>query len=67
MFLINYKKVFQQILITARFVGGCVRKHLTNDKVDDIDIATILSAEEIKEKFKEQILKLLKLELNMGQ
>ena len=37
--------------VTARFVGGCVRKYLSNDKIDDIDIATILSAEEIKEKF----------------
>ena len=38
--------------ITARFVGGCVRKYLSNDDIDDIDIATILSSEEIKEKFK---------------
>ena len=39
-------------VVVARFVGGCVRKHLTNDIIDDIDIATILSADEIKEKFK---------------
>ena len=38
--------------ITARFVGGCVRKYLSNDEIDDIDIATILSSYEIKEKFK---------------
>ena len=38
--------------ITARFVGGCVRKYLSDDEIDDIDIATILSSEEIKEKFK---------------
>ena len=38
--------------VTARFVGGCVRKYLSTDKIDDIDIATTLSAEEIKEKFK---------------
>ncbi len=37
--------------VTARFVGGCVRKYLSNDKIDDIDIATTLSVEEIKEKF----------------
>ena len=37
--------------VTARFVGGCVRKYLSNDKIDDIDIATTLSTEEIKEKF----------------
>jgi poly(A) polymerase len=39
--------------VVARFVGGCVRKHLTNDIIDDIDIATILSTSEIKEKFKD--------------
>jgi poly(A) polymerase len=44
---------FSTDTVTARFVGGCVRKHLTHDKVDDIDIATILSVEEIKEKFKD--------------
>ena len=38
---------FSTDIVTARFVGGCVRKHLTHDKVDDIDIATILSTEDI--------------------
>ena len=33
------------------FVGGCVRKYLTNDNVDDIDIATTLTPEEIIAKF----------------
>ena len=37
--------------VAARFVGGCVRKYLSNDDIDDIDIATILSSEEIKERF----------------
>jgi len=37
--------------VTARFVGGCVRKYLCNDDIDDIDIATTLSSEEIKERF----------------
>ena len=37
--------------ITARFVGGCVRKYLSNDDIDDIDIATTLNSEEIKERF----------------
>ena len=36
----------------ARFVGGCVRKYLSNDKIDDIDIASTLTTSEIKEKFK---------------
>ena len=34
------------------FVGGCVRKYLRNEKIDDIDIATLLTTEQIKEKFK---------------
>jgi len=37
--------------ITARFVGGCVRKYLSNSDIDDIDIATTLSSDEIKERF----------------
>ncbi len=37
---------------TAMFVGGCVRKYLSNEQIDDIDIATTLTPEEIKEKFK---------------
>ncbi len=45
--------------IVARFVGGCVRKHLTGEKIDDIDIATTLTTSEIKEKFKDTKLKIL--------
>ena len=45
--------------VTARFVGGCVRKFLSNDEIDDIDIATILSSDEIKEKFKNTNFKVL--------
>ena len=37
----------------VRFVGGCVRKYLKNEDIDDIDIATSLTPEEIKEKFKD--------------
>ena len=36
----------------AMFVGGCVRKHLTNKDIDDIDIATILTTDQIKENFR---------------
>ena len=38
--------------VVARFVGGCVRKYLSDDVFDDIDIATTLSTDEIKERFK---------------
>ena len=50
---------FAKDIIVARFVGGCVRKYLTNDAIDDIDIATILSTSEIKEKFKDTSFKII--------
>ena len=50
---------FAKDMIVARFVGGCVRKHLTNDDIDDIDIATILTTDEIKERFKNTIFKVI--------
>ena len=37
----------------AMFVGGCVRKHLLSEEIDDIDIATSLTTEQIKKIFKE--------------
>ena len=46
-------------IVTARFVGGCVRKYLSNDEIDDIDIATILSSEDIKKKFKNTDFKII--------
>ncbi len=52
--------------ISARFVGGCVRKFLTDDKVDDIDIATILSADEIKQKFKNTHFKIIETGIKHG-
>ena len=45
--------------VAARFVGGCVRKHLSNEKIDDIDIATILTSDQIREKFKDTSLKIV--------
>jgi len=45
--------------IVARFVGGCVRKYLSGDEIDDIDIATTLSSENIKEKFKNSNFKVI--------
>ena len=50
---------FPKDTVAARFVGGCVRKHFSNDEIDDIDIATILSSEEIKEKFKNTNFKII--------
>ena len=45
--------------IAARFVGGCVRKYLSNEKIDDIDVATILTTDQIKEKFKDTNFKVI--------
>ena len=52
--------------IVARFVGGCVRKYLSNEKIDDIDIATTLTADQIKEKFKDTNLKVIDTGLKHG-
>ena len=52
--------------IVARFVGGCVRKYLSNEEVDDIDIATILSSDEIKEKFQNTNFKVVDTGLTTG-
>ena len=43
----------------AMFVGGCVRNFLTNENIDDIDIASIFSPEQIKEKFKNSRFKVI--------
>ena len=45
--------------VVARFVGGCVRKYLTNKLIDDIDIATTLNTDEIKAKFKNTNIKVV--------
>ena len=50
---------FSKEIVTARFVGGCVRKHLSDDEIDDIDIATILSSDDIKEKFNDTNFKII--------
>ena len=57
-----FKKLQEDIpgdKVAARFVGGCVRKYLTNEKIDDIDIATILTTDQIKERFKDTNLKVI--------
>ena len=38
--------------VNAMYVGGCVRKYLMGEKIDDIDIATSLTPDQVKEKFK---------------
>ena len=57
---------FEKDVVVARFVGGCVRKHLTDDLIDDIDIATILSTDEIKERFKNTNYKVIETGIKHG-
>jgi len=52
--------------IAARFVGGCVRKHLTNEEIDDIDIATILTTDQIKDRFKNTNVKVIETGIKHG-
>ena len=40
-----------------RYVGGCVRKILNNEKVDDVDMATNLNPDEIKQVLKKKNIK----------
>ena len=50
----------------AMFVGGCVRKYLKDEKIDDIDIATILTPDEIKQKFNNTNIKVVETGLDHG-
>jgi len=69
----NIKKLFTILekdkpknIEVAMFVGGCVRKFLTNKNIDDIDIASIFSPEELKEKFKESTFKVIETGIEHG-
>jgi len=49
-------KILQKDLYDKRvimFVGGCVRKYLTKEEIDDIDVATSLTTTQIKEKLRD--------------
>ena len=53
-------------LRTAMFVGGCVRNFILNEKIDDIDIATVFTPEEIKKKFKDTDVKVIETGIEHG-
>ncbi len=57
---------FSNEIVVSRFVGGCVRKHLLGEKIDDIDVATILTTEQIKEKFKGTNIKVIETGIEHG-
>ena len=50
----------------AMFVGGCVRKYLSGENIDDIDIACIFSPKEIKDKLKNTEFKIIDTGLDHG-
>ena len=50
----------------AMFVGGCVRKYLSNEKIDDIDIATIYTPHQVIEKFKNSNIEVKKTGIDHG-
>ena len=57
---LNIKKIFVAIESFSsdseiRYVGGCVRKILNNEKVDDIDLATNINPQEVKQVLKKMI------------
>ena len=43
----------------TRFVGGCVRKAISGESIDDIDLATILEPDEIKKKLHKENIKVI--------
>ena len=69
----NLKYVFKKLqkghskeTVVARFVGGCVRKYLLGDSIDDIDIATILTSDEIKQRFQDTSFKIIETGIEHG-
>ena len=50
----------------VRFVGGCVRKSLSGEEIDDIDLATSLTPIEVKEKLKEKDIKVIDTGISHG-
>ena len=49
-----------------RFVGGCVRKSISGENVDDIDLATILEPSEVKEKLNKKNIKVIDTGISHG-
>ena len=48
------------------FVGGCVRKYILNEKIDDIDIATTLTPDAIIKKFQNSDIEVKKTGIDHG-
>jgi poly(A) polymerase len=50
----------------VRFVGGCVRKAIYGEIIDDIDLATILKPEEVKKKLTKKNIKVIDTGISHG-
>ena len=50
----------------AMFVGGCVRNHLQSKKIEDIDLATIFTPDELKKKLHNSKFKIVDTGLDHG-
>ena len=50
----------------VRFVGGCVRKALRGEFIDDIDLATSLEPEEVKQKLVSKNIKIIDVGISHG-
>ena len=49
-----------------RFVGGCIRKVLNNEKIDDIDLATNINPSEVKKILENQNIRFIETGLSHG-
>jgi len=50
----------------VRFVGGCVRKAICGDNIDDIDLATSLEPNEVKERLNKEDIKIIDTGISHG-
>jgi tRNA nucleotidyltransferase/poly(A) polymerase len=50
----------------VRFVGGCVRKSLCGDQIDDIDLATSLEPNQVKKKLNQKNIKVIDTGISHG-
>ena len=51
---------------TVRFVGGCVRKALSGESIDDIDLATSLEPDEVKKRLTKTDIKVIDTGISHG-
>jgi tRNA nucleotidyltransferase/poly(A) polymerase len=50
----------------VRFVGGCVRKSISGENIEDIDLATIFEPDEVKKRLNERDIKVVETGISHG-